>query len=58
MARDKTVVVCKNIFKSGDNKIVKAAFTKRMIELINNLEKIEAVQDSKHKFVKAYLSDV
>jgi len=39
MARNNVQVVCRNVFKSGDNKIVKATFTKKMIELINKLEK-------------------
>lgn len=39
MAKIKTQVVCKNIFKNDDNAIITATFTQKLIELINQLEK-------------------
>lgn len=32
-------IVCKNVFKSGNQETFKTGFTKRWVELINQLEK-------------------
>ena len=32
-------VLCKSVFKSGENTISKAGFTQKWIELINRIEK-------------------
>jgi hypothetical protein len=39
MSKTKAQVICKNVFKSSDNKTIQAAFTRIMIELINQFEK-------------------
>jgi len=39
MSKNKTQVICKNVFKSSDNKTIQATFTRKLIELINQLEK-------------------
>jgi hypothetical protein len=39
MAKTTTQVVCTNIFKNSDSKTVKAVFTQKWIELINQFEK-------------------
>lgn len=57
MAKTNTQVICKNIFKSSDNKTVKATFTQRLLELINQLEKKKVVQ-RKYDNLQVYLPDV
>lgn len=42
MAKTNIQVICKNVFKNSDNKTIQAAFTRKFIELINQLEKYKS----------------
>ncbi len=39
MAKQETQVICKSVFKSGENTTIKNQFTRKWIELINQIER-------------------